>query len=201
MYRGFFSCLLIVGTLLCGTASSEQYRIDSAHAFVTFSIAHFVSGKARGSFKDVSGSILYDEKEIAKSSVEIVIKTASVNTNVEARDTHLRSPDFFDAVKYPEMTFRSRRIERDGDNYVAVGDLTIHGKTKEVSMPFKLGRPFKDPLPIGQKRLLIEASLIIDRRDFGITWSRVMDGGGLFVGNEVTIDINVEAYIPKPSAG
>jgi len=201
MYRGFFSCLLIVGTLLCGRASGEQYRIDSAHAFVTFSIAHFASGKARGSFKDVSGSILYDEKDIANSSVEIVIKTASINTNVEARDTHLRSPDFFDVAKYPEMTFRSRRIEHKGDNYQAIGDLTIHGITREVAMPFRLSGPFKDPLPIGQKRLLVEASLKIDRRDFGVSWSRVMDSGGLFVGNEVTIDINVEAYIPKPSAG
>ena len=129
-----------------------------------------------------------------------MIKSASINTNNENRDRHLRSPDFFDVEKYSELSFKSKRIERRSDGFLATGDLTIHGVTKEVSMPFKLSAPVTDPLPAGTKRMLIEAGLKIDRRDFGITWSRLMEGGGLFVGNEVTIDINVEAYIPKPRA-
>lgn len=180
--------------------TAERYEIDPAHAFVTFSISHFVTGKARGAFKDVSGTILYDPKDISKSSVEVVIKSSSINTNNENRDRHLRSPDFFDVEKYPELIFKSKRVERGSVGYVATGDLTIHGVTKEVSLPFELSDPFTDPLPVGIKRMLVEASLKIDRRDFGIIWSRLMEGGGLFVGNEVTIDINVEAYVPKLTA-
>ncbi len=179
----------------------EKYQIDPAHAFVNFSIAHFVTGKARGSFKDVSGTILLNEKDVTKSSVEVTIKTASINTNHEGRDKHLRSADFFDVEKYPEMTFKSKRIEKQGNGWVAVGDLSLHGVTKEVSMPFTFTPPFKDPLPAGEKRMLVEAGLKIDRRDFGIVWSRVMEGGGLFVGNEVEIAINVEAFIPKQKTG
>ena len=100
--------------------------------------------------------------------------------------------------KFPEMTFKSKRVEKRGAGYVAVGDLTVRGVTKEVVMPFTLSGPIKDPLPSGVKRLLVESSLKVDRRDFGITWSRVMQDGGLFVGNEVSLEINVEAIVPKP---
>lgn len=197
-----FITLLLVFSLFPSSSlqTAESYQIDPAHAFVTFTISHFVTGKARGAFKDVSGTIVYDEKDISKSSVEVVIKGASINTNNENRDRHLRSADFFDVEKYPELIFKSKRIERSGGGFLAIGDLTIHGVTKEVSMPFKLSTPFKDPLPVGSKRMLVETGLKIDRRDFGISWSRLMEGGGLFVGNEVTIDINVEAYIPKARA-
>jgi polyisoprenoid-binding protein YceI/ketosteroid isomerase-like protein len=181
-------------------AAAERYEIDAVHAFVNFTVAHF-TGKARGSFGDVGGTIVFDEIDVTKSSVEVRIRTASVNTNNERRDAHLRGPDFFDAERFPEMTFKSRRVERKGAAYVAVGDLTIRGVTKEVSMPFTLSGPMRDPLPAGVKRLLVEASLRVDRRDFGMMWSRVTEAGGLFVGNEVSIDINVEAVVPKPAAG
>src|ERR1044071_5761908 len=98
------------------------------------------------------------------------------------------------------MTFKSRRIEKRGSTFAAIGDLTIHGVTKEVTMPFKLNGPVKDPFQ-GAQRLAVEASLKINRQDFGIKWSRTLDTGGLRGGNEVTIDINLEAAIPKPKAG
>ena len=198
MFRKFIVAILLSPIFLYGsTLDDQKYQIDTPHAFVNFTISHFVTGKARGSFKDVSGNILFDEKDVTKSLVEVVIKTASINTNHEGRDTHLRSADFFDVVKYPEMTFKSKRIEKKGDGFVAVGDMTLHGVTKEIAMPFTFTSPSKDPLPAGDKRILVEANLKIDRRDFGLTWSRVMEGGGLFVGNEVDISINVEAFIPK----
>jgi polyisoprenoid-binding protein YceI len=197
--KRILAALLVGVTFTATVVGAEKYEIDSAHAFVYFTIAHF-SGKARGSFRDVTGTINYDEKDIAKSSVEVMIKTTSINTNNEQRDGHLRSADFFDAEKYPAMTFKSRRVERKGESFVATGDLTIKGVTKEVSMPFTLSGPIKDPLPAGVKRLMVEARLSIDRREFGITWSRVMEAGGLFVGNEVTVEINVEAIVPKPRA-
>lgn len=181
-------------------AAAERYEIDPAHAFVSFTVAHF-TGKARGSFGDVGGTIVFDETDVTKSSVEVRVRTASVNTNNARRDEHLRSSDFFDAERFPELTFRSRRVERTGGAYVAAGDLTVRGVTKEVSMPFTLSGPMRDPLPAGVKRLMVEASLRVDRRDFGIAWSRVTEAGGLFVGNEVSIDINVEAIVPRPPTG
>ena len=196
--RNVIAALIVASLLLVADArGAERFEIDPAHAFVTFTISHF-SGKARGSFTDVSGVITYDEKDITKSSVEVVIKTSSIHTGNANRDTHLRSADFFDAQKFPEMSFKSKRVEKRGAGYVAVGDLTIRGVTKEVVMPFTLSGPIKDPLPSGVKRLLVESSLKVDRRDFGITWSRVMQDGGLFVGNEVSLEINVEAIVPKP---
>ena len=186
MYRKSLALSLLVCLLCVGTGiGAERFEIDPAHAFVTFSISHF-AGKARGSFTDVAGVIMYDEKDITKSSVEVMIKTASINTGNQRRDAHLRSADFFDVEKYPEMTFKSKRVEKRSSGFVAVGDLTVKGVTKEVAMPFALQGPFKDPLPAGLKRLLVATSLKVDRRDFEIKWSRVMEDGGLFVGNEVT---------------
>jgi polyisoprenoid-binding protein YceI len=200
MHRKIFAFILLLSLLSMSTAlAAERYDIDTAHSFVTFTIDHLGLSKAKGSFRDVSGAITYDAKDISKSAVEVSIKTASINTNNEARDKHLRSADFFDAEKYPEMTFKSRRVEKRGSDYVATGDLTIHGVTKEVSMPFKLNGPVKDMS--GAMRLGVEAILKINRQDFGITWSKTLDTGGLLVGNEVSIDISVEAVIPKPKAG
>ena len=200
MIRKLILSAFIASALLWQTAAqtkAETYKIDPTHAFVNFTIAHFVTGKARGSFADVAGTIFYDEKDAAKSWVEVVIKTASIDTNQEMRDRHLRSADFFDVEKYPDMTFKSKRIEKRGSGFVAVGELSLHGVTREVSMPFTFTPPFKDPLPAGEKRMLVEAALKIDRRDFGLTWNRILEGGGLFVGNEVEIAINVEAFVPK----
>ena len=194
--RKMLAGLLMVLMLALPASATETYQIDPAHAFVNFTISHFM-GKARGSFTDVSGTITYDETDVTKSSVEVVIKTASIHTGVQGRDTHLRSADFFDVEKFPEMIFKSKRVEKRGSGLVAVGDLTVRGVTKEVVMPFTLSGPIKDPLPAGIKRLLVESSLKVDRRDFGITWSRVTDAGVLFVGNDVTIEINVEAIVPK----
>ncbi len=189
--------VLFVALATFSTTSAEKYEIDPAHAFVTFSIAHF-AGKAHGSFDDVSGSIIFDETDVTRSSVSVVIKTASIHTGNTYRDTQLRSEDFFSSEKFPEATFKSSRIERRGKTLVAaVGELTIRGVTKEVSMPFTISGPMKDPLPAGVKRLLVHASLKFDRRDFNVSWSRVTDTGQLFVGNEVNLEINVEAIVPK----
>ena len=198
MAKKYIVIFLFVRVLSVGVAQGqERFEIDPAHAFVTFSIAHF-AGKARGSFKDVSGVILYDAKDLTKSSVEVTIKTASIYTGNDRRNTHLKSADFFDVERFPEMTFKSKRVEKRNNGLVAVGDLTVKGVTKEVVMPFVLKGPFKDPLPAGVQRLLVATSFKIDRRDFEIKWSRVMEDGGLFVGNEVTLEIDVEAIVPKP---
>ena len=189
---------LVLTSAASAAAAADRYDIDAAHTFVNFTVPHLGISKARGGFRDVAGAINYDAKDVTRSSVEVTIKVASIDTGHEGRDRHLRSADFFDAEKFPEMTFRSKRVERRGaGGLVAVGDLTIKGVTKEVSMPFTLSGPIKDPFG-GPSRLGAEASIRVDRRDYGITWGRLLETGVPFVGNEVTIDINLEASMPKP---
>lgn len=171
-----------------------KYDIKKARTSVTFTLATFLIAKARGRFDDVTGTITYEEGEVSRSSVEVIIKTASINTSNEGRDRHLRSADFFDVAKFPEMSFMSTRVEGKGETYLAVGDLTIHGMSKEVAIPFTIKGPDKitsivrPPPP-----LAIEAILSLDRRDFGIVWSRLFDRGGVLIGNEVTSQISLEA--------
>jgi polyisoprenoid-binding protein YceI len=177
-------------------AVRAQYVVDAAHTSVEFKIPHFKVNTVKGTFNDVSGMLQYSENH-ADISVSIKILTSSIDTNNSGRDTHLKSADFFDAQKYPEILFVSKRISKDKDKFLAVGDLTMHGVTKEVAIPFTITKPFKDPLPRGISRLIVNATFELNRTDYGLTWSRVMETGELFVGNEVQIEINSEFYVPK----
>lgn len=181
-------------------AAAERYEIDPAHAFVTFTVPHFLLDDASGSFRDVRGTLVV-APDLAKSSVRVVVQTASIDTNVDARDQHLRSADFFDAAKYPEIVFTSTSIAKAGEAYVATGDLTLHGVTKRVTVPFRFAGPIADPLPLGVKRVGVRAELTIDRRDYDILWNRVLDDGTLFVGNQVKLSIHFEAVMPKAKSG
>ena len=177
------------------------YNIDPAHSLIGFAVRHLEINWVEGRFKDFKGIINYDEKDVTKSSVEFTAKVASIDTEVEARDKHLRTADFFDAEKYPEMTFRSTRVERKGkDGYVLHGDLTLKGVTKPVALPFRLTAAVKDPW--GNTRFGAEAQTKINRRDFGINYGNAFAGGGLDVGNEVTINLQLEAVkaAPKPAS-
>jgi len=174
------------------------YNIDPAHSLIGFAVRHLEINWVEGRFKDFKGIINYDEKDVTKSSVEFTAKVASIDTEVEARDKHLRTADFFDAEKYPEMTFRSTRVERKGkDGYVLHGDLTLKGVTKPVALPFRLTAAVKDPW--GNTRFGVEAQTKINRRDFGVNYGNAF-AGGLDVGNEVTIDLRLEAVQPAPKA-
>jgi polyisoprenoid-binding protein YceI len=176
-----------------------DYNIDPAHSIIGFSIRHLEINWIEGRFKDFKGTIRYDESDITKSSVEFTAKIESIDTGVEARDKHLRTADFFDAAKYPDMTFKSTRIERKGkDNYVLYGDFALKGVTKQISFPFTITGAIKDPW--GNTRFGINAKTKINRRDYGITYGNAMENGGLDVGNEVTIDLQLEAVKPKPKA-
>lgn len=195
------SLVLSLSVALAGTAAAfaaDEYTIDKAHSSVAFSVKHMVVNNVKGLFEDYSGTILYDEKDITKSSVKAVIKTASIDTGNEKRDEHLRNADFFDAQKYPEITFASKRIMKQGDGYAAVGTLTMHGVSKEVTIPFTVAGPIKDPW--GNLRMGVEGGLTINRQDFGISWSKTMDSGGLVVGNDVKIELNLEATRPAAAA-
>lgn len=178
-----------------------DYRIDPAHSVIGFSIRHYEINWVEGRFKDFEGVIRFDNSDITKSSVEFKAKIASIDTGVAARDNHLRTPDFFDAAKYPEMTFKSVRVERKGkDGYILHGDFTLREVTKRLAIPFTIAGAIKDPR--GNIRFGIEARTKIDRRDFGVGQGKAMESGGLDIGNEVTINLLLEAMkiTPKPPA-
>jgi polyisoprenoid-binding protein YceI len=170
--------------------AADKYAIDPAHCHIGFAVRHLVINNIRGRFTDFMGVILFDEQDITRSSVEITIKAESINTDFAARDEHLRTADFFDVAKYPEITFKSTRVEKRGAGLVAIGTFTMHGAAKEIALPFKVNGKSNFQ---GATHLGIEAAMTIDRRDFGMTWNATLDTGGLVVGNDVSIELNIEA--------
>jgi polyisoprenoid-binding protein YceI len=151
----------------------------------------------RGSFSGVAGEIVYDPDDPTRSSVRVEIDAASIDTGNKDRDNHLKGPDFFDVANYPKITFESTKVEKRGDNWVAYGQLTIKGVTREIAIPFRLNGPIKDPW--GNLRIGVEAETItLNRQDFGISWNQVLDAGGLAVGNEVSVYISAEAAAQTP---
>ncbi|MCP9495870.1 MAG: YceI family protein [Pyrinomonadaceae bacterium MAG19_C2-C3] len=166
------------------------YKIDPAHSSINFVVRHMMINNVRGRFTDFAGTINYDDRDLAKSSVEFTAKVASISTDVARRDEHLRSADFFDAAKYPELTFKSTRVVKQGDAYQVIGVLTMHGTSREVTIPFKLAGAIKNPRG---SRIGIEGKTTINRQDYGITWGQTLDGGGLAVSNDVAVELLLEA--------
>jgi polyisoprenoid-binding protein YceI len=174
-----------------------EYKFDIAHSTIGFEIRHYEISWVSGRFKDFAGLVRYDERDVTKSSVEFTTKVESIDTGVTNRDNHLRSADFFEVAKYPEMTFKSTRVERKGkDGYVLHGDLTLKGVTKQVALPFTVTGAIKDAR--GNARFGIAASMTINRFDYGITWGKTLPGGGFDVGHEVKINLQAELVKPAP---
>jgi polyisoprenoid-binding protein YceI len=171
------------------------YEVDAVHSSISFTIRHMVVSKVRGQFNSYSVTVREVPGSIAKSSVEAAIKAASIDTNNEKRDEHLRSADFFDTEKFPELTFKSKKIEKKGDKYIAHGTLTIHGVSREIELPFEIMGKIQDPY--GNTRVGIEAHYKLDRKDYGLKWNRTMDKGGLVVGDEVNVEILLELIAKK----
>jgi len=188
MRKVAFSLLGLI--VLCGSAlAADEFKIDPGHSSVGFSVRHMTISTVHGRFNDYSGTIVFDP-DPTKCSVNVTIKTASVNTDNQNRDNDLRSPNFFDVQKYPEITFQSKSVAKKGDSWVAHGTLTIHGVSKDVDLPFTLS----GPVSMGRgKRLGAEAGLTINRQDYGLNYSKTLDNGGLLVGNDVKIEITIEA--------
>ncbi len=174
------------------TTAAETYVVDPVHSSIGFSVRHLIINNIPGRFKEYNGTISYDAADITKSSVQFTAKVASIDTGVQQRDDHLRNADFFEVAKYPEMTFKSTRIEKKGKgSFLAHGTFTLKGVSKEIAIPFKVFGPVN--APGGKVRIGVEAGLTINRQDYGITWSKTLDGGGLVVGNDVNILLNLEA--------
>ena len=183
--------ILLVASFAFG---AEKYTIDTAHSSASFKVKHLVISNTKGDFKELSGVIWLDEANPANSSVEVIINVASLDTDNDKRDGHLRSPDFFDAEKYPNITFKSTKVVKDGDGYMLTGNLTIKDVTKEVSFPFEMVGPVN---AMGSKLFGAHCSLTINRQDYGVSWNRTLDSGGLLVGNEVKIELEIEAKLAK----
>jgi len=190
--RAAFTAALAAAISLPAAAATSTWQIDPNHSAAQFAVRHLAISTVRGAFTKVSGTVQMDDKDISKSSVEVTIDAASVDTRVADRDKDLRSDHFFDTAKYPTLTFKSTRVEQVAPGMLKVtGDLTIHGTTKQVVLEVEgPTAPVKDPW--GNQRAAASASTKINRQDFGVKWNATMDNGGVVVGDEVSITIDVE---------
>ncbi|MEP7131800.1 MAG: YceI family protein [Acidobacteriota bacterium] len=183
-------------------AAPETFQFDKAHSLVGFRIRHFVS-KVEGRFREFEGSATLDRQNPPASRVDLTIQAASIDTGADNRDKHLKSADFFDAEKFPTITFKSTKVTPKGkDAYDVTGDFTMHGVTKSITIPVRHGGFLKAGKV--EKAGFEVASFSIERKDYGITWNRAVDAGGVMLGDDVEINIQVEANKPledaKPAA-
>ena len=168
--------------------AADVYKIDPAHTSVGFSVRHMGVSNVKGHFDDFSGSVVLEDGSIREATATIQVK--SVNTGIEKRDSHLRTADFFEAAKYPEITFKSKKVEKSGDQTILIGDFTMRGVTKVLRLPVTVNGPVKDPQ--GHSRIGLEAKTTVNRKDYGMKFNAVLETGGVMVGDEVTIEINAE---------
>jgi polyisoprenoid-binding protein YceI len=192
--------LILVAAAVSAAADPAVWQIDAAHSAAQFTVRHMMISNVKGEFGKMSGSVRYDPADPSRTAVEAAIDANSINTRQEGRDKHLKSADFFDVEKYPTLTFKSKRVVAASPGKLQlIGDLTMHGVTREVALDVDgPTQPVRDPN--GNLHMGASASTKINRRDFGLTWSRTMDGGGVVVGDDVTITIDVELSQRKPAA-
>jgi polyisoprenoid-binding protein YceI len=172
--------------------ATTTWNIDPVHSNAQFKVKHMMVSNVKGEFNAVTGTLKYDAENIANSQVEATIDATTINTRDPQRDGHLKSADFFDVQKFPTLTFKSTRVSKKGDGELAVaGDLTIHGVTRNVAFEVEgPSAPVKDPW--GNTRVGLSATTRINRKDFGLTWNTILEAGGIAVGEEVAITLDVE---------
>jgi polyisoprenoid-binding protein YceI len=195
--KNFYQYVVLTAVVCLAAQSSfaAHFNVDSAHSSINFNIKHMVS-KVNGHFNDFTGDFNFDPKKPTDSTAEMTIQTASISTDNVKRDTHLKSPDFFDADKFPTITFKSKKVEAHGkDKYKLVGDFTMHGVTKEVTFDVEFGGIAKDPM--GSTRAGFTATTKINRKDFGIIWNKALDSGGYLLGDDVAITVQLEGIEAK----
>ena len=172
--------------------SIERWEIDSSHSGIHFSVRHLVIAKVRGQFSRWTGSLTVPAGDFSHASLEVIIDAASIDTGVADRDVHLRSADFLDAERYPELRFRSTGVERAGDDRLrVVGELTIKDVTREVALDVEALGLAKDPW--GHERAAFSGKTSVDRREFGLTWNQALETGGVLVGERIDIEIEIQA--------
>jgi polyisoprenoid-binding protein YceI len=193
---------LVIATALVATpalAHATEWTVDPAHSSAEFKVKHLMVSTVRGQFGKLSGSASWDKPDYSDAKVDVSIDAGSIDTGEPKRDAHLKSPDFFDAAKFPTLTFKSKRVEksREKGHLNLVGDLTIHGVTKEVTFDVTAPSP-EIKTPWGGIASGAEATAKINRKDFGLNWNKALDGGGVVVSDEVKIDINLELAKKAP---
>ena len=178
----------------------QTWQLDTNHSSIGFTVRHMVVAKVNGRFTRYDGKLTLIGEDLTRASVEVKIEAPSIDTGVEARDNHLRSPDFFDVAAFPKVIFRSRRVEAAGSQrYRVVGDLTLRDTTREVVLEAEfLGRVTD---PFGAERLAFSARTQIDRKDFGLTWNKALETGGVLVGERIDIALDVQAVKAAPAEG
>jgi polyisoprenoid-binding protein YceI len=190
------SSRLILGTMLLSSSSlfAATWAFDESHSTVEFSVRHMMITNVKGRLGGIKGTIDMDDKDLSKSKVDVSLEAGTINTENAKRDEHLKSPDFFDVQKFPQIKFVSKKVTKNKDNIRVSGDLTIRGITKPVDLTVDGPTPsIKDPW--GKVKRGFSATTKINRKDFGITWNKSLDGGGVVVGDEVKI--NIEAQLQE----
>ena len=171
--------------------NSNTYQIDPSHSSAGFSIRHMMIAKVHGAFEKMTGKLVFDASQPSKSSIEVTIDASSINTREAARDTHLKSADFFDVEKYPTIHFISTKVEGSAGELKVIGDLTIHGVTKQVVLDVEgPSAEMKDPW--GNLKVGASGTTKIKRKDFGLTWNAALEAGGVLVGDDVTIQLDIQ---------
>jgi polyisoprenoid-binding protein YceI len=172
--------------------NTNTWALDTAHSGISFSVRHMVVAKVRGRFATWTGSVELDESDLSRSRVEVEIDASSIDTGVAQRDQHLRSADFLDVEQFPTLRFQSKRIENvRGDRFDVMGELTLHGQTREVTLAVERGGQAKDPW--GNQRAGFSARASILRSDFGLTWNQALETGGVLVADRIEIELDVQA--------
>jgi polyisoprenoid-binding protein YceI len=181
-----------MSTVALPQTATTTWNIDPVHSVAEFKVKHMMISNVKGQFTGVKGALTLDSTDLLNSKIEATIDAASINTGDPQRDAHLKSPDFFDADKFPALSFNSTHISRTGEGELAAdGDLTIHGVTRKVTFEVEGPTlPGKDPW--GNTRIGVSATTKINRKDFGLTWNSALETGGILVGDEVTITLDVQ---------
>jgi polyisoprenoid-binding protein YceI len=190
--RSIATLIIALTLIVPAIAQAGSWDLDPAHTEVGFKIRHMMVTNVRGVFHDVKGTLKFDAVDPSKSSIDVVIQAVSIDTGIEKRDNHLRSPDFFDVEKFPTLTFNSTKFDKVADGVFKVtGNLSIHGVTKEVVLDVEgLNQQVVDPW--GGTRMGAFATTKINRKDYGLTWNKALEAGGWLVGDELTINLEVE---------
>ena len=191
--------VILVGLALATPAfAADTYTFDKSHSSIGFQVRHIFTNVS-GRFTDYAGTIQVDRAKPENSSVEFTIQATSIDTSEPKRDGHLRTADFFDVANHPTITFKSTSVKPNGkDNYFVTGDFTMHGVTKQITLPVTVLGEGKDPM--GNEKMGLETAVTLNRKDYGLNWNRALETGGVLVGDEVKVQIAIEANKAKPAA-
>ena len=198
MSKKHFAVILAGLALATPALAADTYTFDKAHSTVGFQVRHIFTNVS-GRFTDYAGTIQVDRAKPESSSVELTIQATSIDTGEARRDGHLRTADFFDVANHPTITFKSTAVKANGkDGYLVTGDFTMRGVTKQITLPVAVLGEGKDPM--GNEKMGLETSITLNRKDYGLNWNRALETGGVLVGDEVKVQIAIEANKAKPAA-